>query len=231
MSLKYNFALKYNVLKKWIPKVAEEKKAPISFDQKLNLIIKYIKDNPIVFYPQIILFSSFIFIQLLSLYPKYIIYSLKPIHEEYDLTTQKINRINSKLNRFKKELKDLEPSFKSITPTYLFTFYLQNSIPIDLELQKYKLNNNHFFIKANSYSLKPINEMISLLIEIPIIDERSVEIKKIQRDNSNGTITVEITGKILKSSLAKKELLYKESLASGLLKKLSRFRKTLLLLK
>ena len=231
MSLKYNFALKYAVLKRWNPKVAEEKKAPISFDQNLNLIIKYIKDNPIVFYPQIILFSSFIFIQLLSLYPKYIIYSLKPIHEEYDLTTQKINRINSKLNKFKKELKDLEPSFKSITPTYLFTFYLQNSIPIDLELQKYKLNNNHFFIKANSYSLKPINEMISLLIEIPIIDERSVEIKKIQRDNSNGTITVEITGKILKSSLAKKELLYKESLATGLLKKLSRFRKTLLLLK
>jgi len=231
MSLKYNFAIKYTVLKEWIPKVAEEKKAPISFEQNLNLIIKYIKDNPIVFYPQIILFSSFIFIQLLSLYPKYIIYSLKPIHEEYDLTTQKINRINSKLNKFKNELKDLEPSFKSITPTYLFTFYLQNSIPIDLELQKYKLNNNHFFIKANSYSLKPINEMISLLIEIPIIDERSVEIKKIQRDNSNGTITVEITGKILKSSLAKKELLYKESLATGLLKKLSRFRKTLLLLK
>ena len=231
MSLKYNFALKYSFLKKWTPKIVPTKKDPISFEEKLNFIIRYIKDNPLVFYPHIILFSSFIFIQLLSLYPKYIINSLKPMHEEYEFTTQRINSINSKLNRFKKELQDLEPNFKSITPTYLFTFYLQNSIPIDLELQKYKLNNNYFFIQAKSYRLKTINQMISLLIEIPIIDGSSVEIKKIKRDNSNDSISVEIIGKVFKTNLAKKEFLYKESKASGLLKKLSRYRKTNLLLR
>ena len=94
---------------------------------------------------------------------------------------QKIKRIKTDIKKFKKELNVLKPNFTSITPTYLFTFYIQNSMPINIKLKKYKLNKN-FFLEAESYTLKAINEMITLLIESPIIDEKAVSINRIKRE-------------------------------------------------
>ena len=74
--------------------------------------------------------------------------------------------------------------------------------------------------------------MITLLIESPIIDEKSVSIKRIKREGEEeNTFSVEITGKILKTNINSKEYLYNESSAFGLLEKLLRFKKTNMLLK
>ena len=145
---------------------------------------------------------------------------------------QRIKRIKTNIKKFKKELNDLKPNFISITPTYLFTFYIQNSMPTNIKLKKYKLNKNFFFLEAESFTLKAINEMITLLIESPIIDEKSVSIKRIKREGEkDSTFSVEITGKILKTNINSKEYLYNESSAFGLLEKLLRFKKTNTLLK
>ena len=232
MPLKYNFALKYTELQKWEPRKNKEGKKSLSLEQKVVSIKKFINDNPLLFYPHFTTIAVVIIIQLLSLYPSFVIRKLKPQHEEYVFVTQRIKKIKNDINKFKKELNDLKPNFTLITPTYLFTFYIQNSIPTDIQLQKYKLNNNYFFIQAKSYTLKPINEMISLLIESPIIDQKSVSIKKIKREgNADSSISVEIIGKILKTNMESKEYLYNESSAFGLLKKLLRFKNTYLLLK
>ena len=74
--------------------------------------------------------------------------------------------------------------------------------------------------------------MISLIKEVPIIDNKSLHMKKIKRDkNTEEIISVEITGKIKKTNLSTKEYLYNESSAIGLLKKLSRFNKANTILK
>ena len=225
MSLKYNFAFKNSDLKKWDPEKNRKAKDLITNRQKFELVVSYIKKNPFVFLPQLLVISLFAIIQIVCLYPKFVIKRLTPIHNEYIFTTQKINKINRDFNKLKKFMRDLEPNFKFKTPTYLFTFYIQNSIPINVQLRSYKLNNSSFYLQASSYGLKPINEMISLLIEAPIIDNKSIFINKIKRDNSSDElITVEITGKILKTNLKNKEFLYKESSAFGLLEKLSRFK-------
>ena len=227
MSLKYNFAFKSSDLKKWEPKNRKNEIKIISNRQKLTYLIEFFKKNPIIIYPHLALFAISFFIQLANLYPSFIIRRLEPNHQEYLFISQRIKKITNNLNKFKRQLKDIKPNFVSITPTYLFTFYIQNSIPVDIQLEKYKLNSDFFFIKANSYSLKAINEMISLLIESPIIDQRSVKVKKIKREqNNNGLINVEITGKVLKTNIASKEYLYKESSAFGLLEKLTRFKET-----
>ena len=227
MSLKYNFAFKSSDLKKWKPKNRKNEIKIISNRQKLTYLIEFFKKNPIIIYPHLALFAISFFIQLTNLYPSFIIRRLEPNHQEYLFISQRIKKITNNLNQFKRQLRDIKPNFVSITPTYLFTFYIQNSIPVDIQLEKYKLNSDFFFIKANSYSLKAINEMISLLIESPIIDQRSVIVKKIKREqNNNGLINVEITGKVLKTNIASKEYLYKESSAFGLLEKLTRFKET-----
>ena len=232
MPLKYNFAFKYKELQRWEPRRNIERKETTSFKEKIELLKKYIKDNPLLFYPQFATIFLVILIQILNLYPSFIVRRLKPKHEEYIFVVERIKRIKTDIKKFNKELNDLKPNFTLITPTYLFTFYIQNSMPINIKLKKYKLNKNFFFLEAESYTLKAINEMITLLIESPIIDEKSVSIKRIKREGENdSTFTVEIAGKILKTNIDSKEYLYNESAAFGLLEKLLRFKKTNMLLK
>ena len=232
MPLKYNFAFKYKELQRWEPKRNIERKETTSFKEKIELLKKYIKDNPLLFYPQFATIFLVIIIQILNLYPSFVVRRLKPKHEEYIFVVERIKRIKTDIKKFNKELNDLKPNFTLITPTYLFTFYIQNSMPTNIKLKKYKLNKNFFFLEAESYTLKAINEMITLLIESPIIDEKSVSIKRIKREGENdSTFTVEIAGKILKTNIDSKEYLYNESAAFGLLEKLLRFKKTNMLLK
>ncbi|ABB50251.1 hypothetical protein PMT9312_1192 [Prochlorococcus marinus str. MIT 9312] len=232
MPLKYNFALKNNELQRWEPRGNIERKKTTSFKEKIELLKKYIKNNPLLFYPQFATIFLVILIQILNLYPSFIVRRLKPKHEEYIFVVQRIKRIKTDIKKFKKELNDLKPNFTLITPTYLFTFYIQNSMPINIKLKKYKLNKNFFFLEAESYTLKAINEMITLLIESPIIDEKSVSIKRIKRKaDKDSTFSLEIAGKILKTNIDSKEYLYNESSAFGLLEKLLRFKKTNMLLK
>ena len=231
MSLKYNFAFKDSELKKWVPKSAKEKEKTLTLKEKFELLKKYIKDNPLLFYPQFSTIFLVIIIQLINLYPSFVVRRLKPKHEEYIFVQQRIKKIKTDIKKFKKELNELKPNFISITPTYLFTFYIQNSMPTNIKLKKYKLNQNLFFLEAESYTLKAINEMITLLIESPIIDEKSVAIKRIKREGDiDSSFYVEIAGKILKTNIDTKEYLYNESSAFGLLEKLLRFKKTNILL-
>ncbi len=232
MPLKYNFALKDNELKSWEPKRNIEGEKATSFKEKIELFKKYVKENPLLFYPQFATIFLVILIQLINLYPSFIVRRLKPKHEEYIFVQERIKRIKTDIKKYKKELNDLKPNFTLITPTYLFTFYIQNAIPKNIKLKKYKLNKNFFFLEAESYTLKAINEMITLLIESPIIDEKSVSIKRIKREGEiDSTFSVQITGKILKTNIDTKEFLYNESSAFGLLEKLLRFKKTKMLLK
>jgi len=232
MSLKYNFARNNKELQLWEPRRNIKSKETTSFKEKIGLLKKYIKNNPLLFYPHFATIFLVILIQILNLYPSFVIRRLKPKHEEYIFVQQRIKRIKTDIKKFKKELSDIKPNFISITPTYLFTFYIQNSMPTNIKLKKYKLNKNFFFLEAEAYTLKAINEMITLLIESPIIDEKSVSIKRIKREGDiNSTFSVEITGKILKTNINSKEYLYNESSAFGLLEKLLRFKKTNMLLK
>ena len=232
MPLKYNFAFKYKDLQRWEPRRNIKRRETTSFKENIELLKKFIKDNPLLFYPQFATIILVIIIQILNLYPSFIVRRLKPKHEEYTFVTERIKRIKTDIKKFKKELNDLKPNFTLITPTYLFTFYIQNSMPTNIKLKRYKLNKNFFFLEAESYTLKAINEMITLLIESPIIDEKSVSIKRIKRKaDKDSTFSLEIAGKILKTNIDSKEYLYNESSAFGLLEKLLRFKKTNMLLK
>ena len=232
MPLKYNFAHYYKELQKWEPRGNIESKKITSYKEKVELLKNYIKDNPLLFYPNFSIIFLVILIQIFNLYPSFVVRRLKPKHEEYIFVQQRIKRIKTDIKKFKKELNELKPNFISITPTYLFTFYIQNSMPTNIKLKKYKLNKNFFFLEAESFTLKAINEMITLLIESPIIDEKSVSIKRIKREGEiDSTFSVELAGKILKTNINSKEYLYNESSAFGLLEKLLRFKKTNTLLK
>ena len=217
MPLKYNFALNNKDLKRWEPKGNIKSKKTTSFKEKIELLKKYIKDNPLLFYPHFATIFLVILVQIFSLNPSFVVRRLKPKHEEYIFVQQRIKKIKTDIKKFKKELNDLKPNFISITPTYLFTFYIQNSMPTNIKLKKYKLNKNFFFLEAESYTLKAINEMITLLIESPIIDEKSVSIKRIKREGKMIVLFLLKLQENFKTNIDSKEYLYNESSAFGLL--------------
>ena len=53
MPLKYNFAFKYKDLQRWEPRRNIERNETTSFKEKIELLKKYIKDNPLLFWAKL----------------------------------------------------------------------------------------------------------------------------------------------------------------------------------
>ena len=227
MPLNYNFAFKNSKLKRWVrPKPKNILTTKRTNKEKILYLYQTYKKNPDLFYPSSLVLAIVFLTQLINLYPRSIISKLENKHNEYELISRKIARSEAKIKsmkRFSESIKDFYN--KSMTP-YLFAFYLQKSLPSSVQVNEYFISENEFDIQASAYEIKSLNEMVTLLINSPVINRESISISKISQDSLNGKInfTIAIKGKMLKLTQEKRELLYEESSASGLLQKLSRFK-------
>ena len=232
MRIKYNFAFKNSKLSPW------QRPAPpnllvtdASIDKKLVFLYKEFNKNAEIFYPSsLILILSFV-IYLINIFPTLTIKKFEADHNQYSLISSKLSDLNSSKQSYKKTLNNLEEYFSQSTTSYLFAFYLQNSVPKGIKINSYSFSDNGFDINLSSYSLDSINEFITLIIESPVINKNSVTINQINRLESNSSegkkvstmYDLEIYGQTAKIDIKKREDLYKESNANGLLRKLQRF--------
>ena len=232
MRIKYNFAFKNSKLSPW------QRPAPpnllvtdASIDKKLVFLYQEFNKNAEIFYPSsLILILSFV-IYLINIFPTLTIKKFEADHNQYSLISSKLSDLNSSKQRYKKNLNNLEEYFSQSTTSYLFAFYLQNSVPKGIKINSYSFSDNGFDINLSSYSLDSINEFITLIIESPVINKNSVTINQINRLESNSSegkkfstkYDLEIYGQTAKIDIKKREDLYKESNANGLLRKLQRF--------
>ena len=66
------------------------------------------------------------------------------------------------------------------SPVYLFGFLLQESLPKNIQLLDYLVDNSAFKLNANSSDLVSANKFISLLLENKLIDKESIKnLKKV----------------------------------------------------
>ena len=232
MRIKYNFAFKNSKLNPW------QRPAPpnllvtdASIDKKLVFLFQEFNKNSEIFYPSsFILILSFV-IYLINIFPTLTIKKFEADHNQYSLISSKLSDLNSSKQIYKKTLNNLEEYFSQSTTSYLFAFYLQNSVPKGIKINSYSFSDNGFDINLSSYSLDSINEFITLIIESPVINKNSVTINQINRLESNSSegekvstmYDLEIYGQTAKIDIKKREYLYKESNANGLLRKLQRF--------
>ena len=232
MRIKYNFAFKNSKLSPW------QRPAPpnllvtnASIDQKLIFLYQEFNKNSEIFYPSSLILILTFGIYLINIFPNLTIKKLESDHNQYSLISKKLSNIDSSKQRYKKNLNNLEEYFSQATTSYLFAFYLQNSVPRGVKINGYSFNDNGFDINLSSYSLDSLNEFITLIIESPVIKKSSVTINQITRLESNSrvgekvsaTYDLEIYGQTAKVDIKKRENLYQESNANGLLKKLQRF--------
>ncbi len=151
--------------------------------------------------------------------------NLESKNREYEFLSKAISNSDLRIKSMKRYLNSIESFYTQAMPSYLFAFYLQKSVPKGVKLNEYFVSDNEFNINASSYEIESLNEMITLLIASPIINKKSLSIKEIIKQDSteSANIGIEIVGKMLKLNSKKRALLYNESMAYGLSKKLSRF--------
>ena len=227
MPLNYNFAFKNSELKRWVrPKIKNILASKKTNKEKILYLYQTFKKNPELFYPSSLVLIFVIVIQIVNIYPKNIVKKLESKHIEYELISQKIANSESKIKSLKRYSESIKAFYNNSMTPYLFAFYLQKSLPSSVQLNEYFISENEFVIQASAYEIKSLNEMVTLLINSPVINRQSTSISKISQKDLNGKInfTIDIKGKILKLNQDKRELLYEEASAYGLLKKLSRFK-------
>ena len=239
MRIKYNFAFKNSKLSPWQrPAPPNLLVSDASLDKKLAFLYQEFNKNSEIFYPSsLILILSFI-ISLVNIFPNLAIKRLEADHYQYSLISKKLIDLDTSKKRFKKTLNVFDGYFSQATTSYLFAFYLQNSVPEGVKINSYSFSDNGFDIYLSAFNLDSLNEFITLIIESPVVEKSSVTINQINRLESNSRdgekistkYDLEIYGQTAKIDIKKREDLYKESNANGLLRKLQRFNylKTLL---
>ena len=227
MPLNYNFAFKNSKLKSWVrPKPKNILASKRTNKEKILYLYQVYKSNPELFYPSSLILLIVFLIQLINIYPKNIVRKLESKHIEYELISQKIFNSEATIKSMKKYSQSIKDFYNQSMSPYLFAFYLQKSLPIGVQLNDYFISENYFDIQASAYEIKSLNEMVTLLINSPVINRSDTSISMISQEEFNGNVnfTINIKGKMLKLSQDKRELLYEDSSAYGLLKKLSRFK-------
>ena len=232
MRLNYNFAFKDSKLTPWErPSPSNLLISDASLDKKLSYIFKQFNANKGLYYPPSIVLALAIFLQLLNLYPKSLVKKFERDHNKYQNIEIKLRNLNSKKQRFNKRINNMEEFFTQSTTSYLFGYFLQNSIPKGVQINNYAFSDNGFDIIVSAYNLDSLDEFVTLLIESPVILKDSVKVNKLTKnESSNSTdslglpeFQLEIYGQVKKLNNKKRQALYLESKANGLFKKLHRF--------
>ena len=232
MRLNYNFAFKNSKLRQW------QRPSPPNLlvtDATFRKKIIYLKDQLLInsgllFPPSLILLVSLGF-QVLNIYPSKVLKNLENDHNQYVLISNKLANLNISKQKFKKNINNLRPYFTEATTSYLFAFYLQNSVPNGVKLLNYSFSDNGFEITANSYTLDALNEFLTLIIESPVINKNSVMINQLRRQQKGKTNNESLNfdyelllyGEVKKLNVNDRQTFYKESRANGLLKKIQRY--------
>ena len=233
MRINYNFAFKNSKLRQW------QRPSPPNLlltDATLKKKIIYLKEqfisNSDLFFPPTTILLLSLGFHVLNIYPSKVIKELQPDHDQYVLISNKLANLANSKQRFRKNINNLRPFFTEATTSYLFAFYLQNSVPKGVKLLNYSFSDNGFEINANSYTVDALNEFLTLIIESPVINKNSVMINQLRRkqkgrtnnENLNFDYELLLYGEVKKLNFSDRENLYKDSQAKGLLKKMQRYK-------
>ena len=69
------------------------------------------------------------------------------------------------------------PTYEVKSPVLLFSYFLQISVPEDVFISDYSLDNKNFMINASSDSIESINKFINLINELPLVMKNTLSVK------------------------------------------------------
>ena len=245
--IKYNFAKNYKTINIWSYKenliVLDSKKTEeISIINKIQSYIPKFKNlknfansNKILFIPSFSILFLTLSIQIFKLIPTINVKRFESYHYQYEDTISQLNDINQSLESDFNSFIKYASIYAISAPDYLFGYYLQSLIPSAVQISDYTIDNYGFKISASGSDIISINKLLNLLLDNKLIEKDSLKLVRLidQSRVSDGSIesnqsqtvgvVVEITGKLIKSSLQTIIELNKNAYNYGTLSKLNKY--------
>ncbi len=232
--IKYNFRDNYQGLNEW--NYTRQKAVVQIQSSEDGILVKYYKisknfinNNKIFYFPPITAASILLLINILSIVPSLNISRLESDHYEFEekeaaltVSREKVVTNVSTLMKHSKIITDGADAF-------LFAYFLQLSVPENMQLTEYTVDNVGFKIIASAEDMDSINSLIQIMLKWPIVKPETLKVRRIitQQQSgqfSNSTINtpsiLEITGKINIVDLSQKLEYYKKTYNYGFVKKI-----------
>jgi len=237
----YNFTNNYENIKSWEFKPdlntnfanSNSKEQFINFLKSYPSLVELFKTQKILFIPSLVILTGVAILEIYSLVPIINIKRLEKTHFIYEDSVNQLNSINKDREEKFNILKKHSSLLSNPSPAYLFAYYLQSSMPKNLQLTDYLVDNGGFRLNAISDNPDTIRKFISLLLENKIIDKETIKIERIinqgisnesftlQQEIPKESISIEINGKLNFLPLEERIKSHKSSEDFGNFRKLS----------
>lgn len=248
----YNFSNNYENANSW--SIEKDVNTDSNEENKLDYLYSLLKSYPtllstlktkkILYIPSLVVLAGVGIIELISLISIINIKKLESTHFEYEDKVNTLNDINRSRESNFQNLIQHTSLMSNPSPSYLFAFFLQETMPKSVQLVDYTVDNTGFKLSAISSDMNSTKKFISLLLENKIIDRNTLKINRLvsQSSNmeqqgpgesisSNESIVLEVSGKLYQLSLKDRIIFNKESENLGIYKKLITYSKLLELLR
>lgn len=248
----YNFSNNYENVNSWsIEKdVITDSKELNKVDFLINFLNSYpkilnsLKTKKILYIPTLTVLAGVVIIEMVSLISIINIKKLESTHYDYEDKVNSLNDLNKNRESNFQNLIQHTSLMSSTSPSYLFAFFLQETLPKSVQLVDYTVDNTGFKLSAISSDMNSTKKFISLLIENKIIDRTTLKINRLvsqssnreqggieENISSNESVVLEVSGKLYQLSLKDRMKFHKESENFGIYKKLSTYSKLIELLR
>ena len=246
----YNFAENYEDLNLW--EFSNDKnldRTKIPFKDKFILLLKdpkvfnILKENRILYMPTSIILLLTLIVETISLVPIINIKRLEKSHFQYEDSVNLLNSINKEREKKFTALKDHTSLLSNPAPTYLFAFYLLETMPRDVQIVDYTVDNKGFKLNVISNDSISAKKLIALLIDNKLINKDTIKINRLVSQSNqleqemtakniqNESIILEISGKLNQFSLNERIESQKSSGNHGFYRKLDLYQSLIKLLR
>ena len=206
-NIAFNFLDNYSKINRWdISKEVDKsnsKSELVIFSNNFKKYLKIILNQKILLYPtgSVLLLTLIIWI---STIPSFLsVLRLKNNHLKYQADINELRMAKIFIEENIDNVISLSTIYRSHSPAYLFANFLQESIPDDVKISNYLLNNTGFRVEFITKDLESTNKLIKLLSSIALIDKNSITIEYIREvpSKKDKKVILELNGKLKNLSL------------------------------
>lgn len=108
--------------------------------------------------------------------------ALEPDHLAFGRFNARLTAAQAKAEEQKKHIESFEAIFTSSVPAHPFAYYLQQSIPTDVNLKTVSLDQTRFYLCAYSSAYEPIEDFLDLIKRMPGVQPASVRFTRMSSD-------------------------------------------------